>query len=212
MRKLDAVTVDALGTIVALRNPVPALQVALAARGVERDAAVVADAFAAEAAFYIPRSHEGRTPESLAALRQECVGVFLAAAEAPLEPQDFVEDFLGALVFEAIDGAAAALDELRVLGLRLACVANWDVSLGEQLDRVGLAERFDEVVSSAEAAAPKPSPAPFLVALRRLGVEPSWALHIGDSEADRLGAAAVGMRFAPTPVSTLPARLGAEAG
>ena len=212
MRDLDAVTVDALGTIVALRDPVPALQAALAARGVDRDAAAVAEAFAAEAAFYIPRSHEGRTPESLAALRHECVAVFLAELEAPLDPDGFVDDFLAALAFEEIAGAAAALDRLRAMGLRLACVANWDMSLPEALARAGLAEKFDTIVSSAEAVAPKPNPAPFLVALRRLGVEPGRALHIGDSEADRLGAAAVGMRFALTPVSTLPARLGPEAG
>jgi HAD superfamily hydrolase (TIGR01509 family) len=211
VRDLDAVTVDALGTIVALRDPVPALQAALAARAVERDSAAVAEAFAAEVAVYVPRSHEGRTPESLAALRLECAGVFLDAAEAPIAPEDFVDDFLKALVFAEIPGAALALDRLRALGLRLACVANWDMSLPDQLARVGLAEKFDAIVSSAEAVAPKPNPAPFLVALGRLGVVPSRALHIGDSEADRLGAAAVGMRFAVTPVSTLPARLEAEA-
>ncbi len=211
MRDLDAVTVDALGTILELRDPVPPLQAALAARGIERDPATVAEAFAAEVAVYVPRSHEGRTPESLAALRRECVGVFLGALDAPLGPAEFVDDFLGGLVFEEIPGAALGLDRLRAMGLRLACVANWDISLPESLARAGLAERFDTIVSSAEAVAPKPNAAPFLLALRRLGVVPSRALHIGDSAADRLGAAAVGMRFAPTPVSTLPARLGAEA-
>jgi len=212
MRDLDVVTVDALGTIVTLRDPVPALQDALAAQGVERDPDAVAAAFAAEAAFYIPRSHEGRTPESLAALRRECAAVFLAELGTPLDPDGFVDDFLAALVFEEIDGAGAALDRLRAMGLRLACVANWDMSLPDTLARAELAEKFDAIVSSAEAAAPKPNPAPFLVALGRLGAVPSRALHIGDSEADRLGAAAVGMRFALTPVSTLPARLGPEAG
>lgn len=211
MGDLDAVTVDALGTIVALRDPVPGLRAALAAHGVERGTDAVAEAFAAEAAFYVPRSHEGRTPEALAALRRDCVAVFLAELDAPLEPAAFANDFLGALAFEEIPGAAAGLDALRAMGLRLACVANWDISLPEHLARVGLAQRFDTIVSSAEAGAPKPNAAPFLVALARLGVEPSRALHIGDSPADRIGASAAGLRFAPTPVSTLAARLGAEA-
>ena len=211
MRDLDAVTVDALGTIVALRDPVPALRAGLASRGIEREPAAVATAFAAEAAFYVPRSHEGRTPETLAALRRDCAAVFLSALDAPLEPEAFVDDFVAALEFEQIPGAELGLDGLRSMGLRLACVANWDMSLPEHLASVGLASRFDVIVSSADALAPKPNPAPFHVALARLGVQPARALHIGNSEADRLGAAAAGRRFAPTPVSTLPARLGAEA-
>jgi len=99
MRDLDAVTVDALGTIVALRDPVPALHAGLASRGIERESDAVATAFAAEAAFYVPRSHEGRTPETLAVLRRDCVAVFLSALDAPLEPEAFVDDFVAALEF-----------------------------------------------------------------------------------------------------------------
>lgn len=206
--RLDAVTVDSFRTLVDLADPVPALGQALRERGVERDAGVVRRAFGAEVEHYLPRAHTGRDPESLAALRSECAQVFLSALEAPLDAAEFAPAFVGALAFEVLPGAAEALDQLRAGGLALACVANWDVSLAEYLDRAGVARRFDVVLSSAEASALKPDPRIFRLALERVGVEPGRALHIGDDDVDRDGAAAAGLAFAEVPLATLPARLG----
>lgn len=204
---LEAVTIDAFGTLVELVDPVEPLRDGLAARGVERGPAEVAEAFAAEVAYYLPRAHEGRDAPSLAALRRDSAGVFLAALEAPLDPDDFAPAFVGALAFRPLPGVVRALTELGARGLRLACVSNWDISLGEALAAAGLAARLDAVVSSAEAGAPKPDPRPFRLALARLGVEPEQALHVGDGAVDREGAAAAGLAFAPPPLSTLPGRM-----
>ena len=204
----DAITVDAAGTVLELEDPVPLLREELERRGVTRDAEAVARAFAAEVAHYLPRAHEGRDAETLACLRLEAVAVFLAEAGAELDPTDFLPAFMGAIRFRPIAGAAAALGALRGAGLRLASVANWDVSLTAHLDEAGLAPLFDAVVTSAEAGAAKPDPAPFLLALARLGVRPERALHVGDDAVDRDGARAAGLAFAPVPVATLPARLG----
>jgi putative hydrolase of the HAD superfamily len=208
LRPLDAITVDAFRTLVDLSDPVPALDDALGRRGKKRDHEVVRAAFHAEVAYYVPRAHEGRDPESLLALRTECARVFLEAAGAPIEPAEFVEDFVGALEFHPLPGAVATLDRLASAGLALACVANWDVSLGEYLERAGVAHRFDAIVSAADAGAQKPDPRIFLVALERLGVAPRRTLHVGDHEVDRQGASAAGLAFEPAPLATLPARLG----
>ncbi|MBD0318302.1 MAG: HAD-IA family hydrolase [Thermoleophilia bacterium] len=206
---LAAATVDAFGTTLELRDPVPRLRTALAERGIRRSDAAVAAAFAAEAAHYVPRAHLGRDAGSLAALRRECVGVFLAELSVrELDPAEFAPTFVEALEFRALAGAPQALARLRAAGLALACVANWDSTLPDALARAGLEEAFDVVVSSAEAGAPKPDPRPFRLALERLGVEPAQALHIGDDEVDRVGAAAAGLAFEPVPLATLPARLG----
>ena len=114
--------------------------------------------------------------------------------------------FVGGTDLAEIKGAA--LDDLRAAGLVLACVANWDVSLHEHLDRLGLAWRFAAVLPSAEAGVEKPDPAIFHAALARLGVAAGRALHIGDEETDRAGAAAAGIAFEPVPLATLPERLG----
>lgn len=206
--KLDAVTVDAFRTLVELADPVPALGRALARHGHERETGTVRQAFATEVAYYLPRAHEGRDPESLLALRTECARVFLETADAPVEPPDFVEDFVGALEFRALPGAEEALRRLRAAGFALACVANWDVSLAEYLGRAGLRHHFDVVVSAAEAGAQKPDPRVFRLALDRLGVAPGRALHVGDDDVDRDGAHAAGLAFEPVPLATLPERLG----
>ncbi|HEY7198159.1 MAG TPA: HAD-IA family hydrolase [Gaiellaceae bacterium] len=206
--ELDAVTVDAFRTLVDLSDPVPALAAALRARGEERSDDAVRQAFQTEVAYYLPRAHTGRDEASLLALRTECARVFLTAAAAPVDPVEFVPDFVGSLEFRVLPGGAEALDRLRSAGLALACVANWDSSLGEYLGRAGVADRFDAVVSSAEAEALKPDPRIFRLALERLGVPPERALHVGDDEVDREGAAAAGMSFEPVPLETLPARLG----
>ena len=206
--QLDAVTVDAYGTLVVLEDPSDRLLAALRARGVDLPRTEVSAAFRAEAAFYRPRSMLGRDAESLAALRRDCVGVFLGTLAIDLDPAEFVHDFMTAIVFRVAEGAVAALEALRSAGLALACVANWDTSLGEQLERVGVAHLFEVVVPSAGAGVEKPDPGIFERALGELGVAATRALHVGDEEVDRIGAAAAGLAFASPPLATLPERLG----
>jgi len=205
---LDAITIDAAGTTVELVAPFEHLQTGLAKRGVERGIEELRSAFAAEVAYYVPRSHEGRDEESLALLRRLAVEVFLDHLGARLAPGSFVDTFVEAIAFRPVSGAVDALRRLRGAGLELACVANWDISLEPHLRQAGVASFFTTIVSSAEAGAPKPSPHPFLLALERLGVEPGRALHIGDDRADEDGARAAGLAFEPAPLVTLPARLG----
>jgi putative hydrolase of the HAD superfamily len=205
---LDAVTVDAMGTIVELADPAPSLQIALAERGVDRDLNEVAAAFRAEVEYYLPRTLEGGDEETLADLGRRCTGVFLEHAGADLNPAEFAPAFLASIAFDPLPGAATALGRLRDAGLVLACVSNWDVSLTGHLERAGVAHFFTEIVSSAEIEAAKPDPTVFLTALRRLDVEPQRALHVGDGESDREGAAAAGLAFEAAPLATLPERLG----
>jgi putative hydrolase of the HAD superfamily len=191
MGELDAVTIDAMGTLVRLDEPVPRLA---AAAGIDEEAAE--RGFAAEVAHYVPRAHEGRDADSLADLRARCTAVFNEAAGASLRP----EQFLAAIVFEPEPGAFEAARRLQLRGLALCVVSNWDCSLPEHLERLGL--RLP-VVTSAEAGAAKPDPAIFRLALERLGVDPRRTLHVGDSREDEQGARAAGLRFAPAPLEAL---------
>jgi HAD superfamily hydrolase (TIGR01509 family) len=200
--ELDAVTVDGFGTLVRLVDPVPALDRALRDLGIERDANVVRDAFAAEVAYYRPTAMSGRDPESLAALRLECTRVFLEAAGAEVEPGSFVGSFVGAITFELMPDALETVTGLRSRGLELAVVSNWDVGLAEHLERIGVASLFSAIVTSAEAGVAKPDPAVFRLALERLGVEAGRALHVGDEPEDEEGARAAGLRFAYAPLAT----------
>jgi FMN phosphatase YigB (HAD superfamily) len=117
---LDAVTIDAFGTLVELENPVGRLQAALAERGVERDQQTVGAAFAAEVEYYLVHKGEGKDDSSLLDLRNRCSGVFLAGAVSELDAQEFAPAFVGSLVFRPLDGVVDALRRLRRAGLELA--------------------------------------------------------------------------------------------
>jgi putative hydrolase of the HAD superfamily len=205
---LDAVTVDAMGTLVELNEPVERLARALQNRGVERSREHVAKAFRKEVDYYLLQKLSAKDSASLAALRRECARVFLEAADADLDPAEFSPAFVEAMVFRPLDGAVPALERLRAAGLSLACVSDWDIGLREQLAKVGLDHLFDVVLTSAEAGAPKPEPALFLEALSRLRVQPGRAVHVGDGDADRDGAGTAGLAFEPVPLATVPERLG----
>ena len=188
---IDAVTLDAMGTLV--RVDAPAERLADAA-GISVEAA--ARGFAAEVAYYVPRSLEGRDAASLARLRADATAVFNDAAGADLSP----EAFMAAIVFGPEPGALAAVRRLQLRGLALCVVSNWDCALPEHLAALGF--RLD-VVTSADAGAAKPDPRIFRVALDRLHVRPERALHVGDSDEDEAGARAAGLRFAFAPLEAL---------
>jgi HAD superfamily hydrolase (TIGR01509 family) len=195
--ELDAVIVDAHGTLVTLMDPVPDLRAALADRGVPRDRGAVAQGFRAEVAHYVEHSASGHDAGGLARLQRDCAQVFLDAVAADLDAGEFAPVFAGAMRFEPIPGVAEALEQLRSLGLVLAVVANWDLTLHGLLTEVGLASYFREIIH----AAAKPSPDGLLRALSELQVDAARALHIGDDEVDEAAARAAGMSFAPAPLA-----------
>jgi HAD superfamily hydrolase (TIGR01509 family) len=199
LAELDAVTIDAYGTLVELDDPVPRLREGLAALGVDRDPEAVARAFAREAAYYREHSFEGRDDATLYELRRRCVAIILEELEADLAPEAFVDGFVSAMRFGLVAGAGAALQALRRRGLAIAVVSNWDFGLPQQLAGLGLGGV--PVATSAEVGAPKPEPPVFIRALELLRVRPERALHVGDSEADEAGALAAGMQFAPAPLA-----------
>jgi putative hydrolase of the HAD superfamily len=194
--QFDGVTVDAHGTLVRLVDPVPALVAALAKRHVERPREVVALGFRVEVEHYVKHSSEGHDEPGLARLQRDCAHVFLEAVGADLDADEFAPVFAGAMHFELLPGVVPALERLRGLGLELAVVANWDLSLRRLLEEVGVSRYFRAVVH----AAGKPAPDGLRQALERLGVGADRAVHVGDDEADELAAAAAGMRFAPAPL------------
>jgi putative hydrolase of the HAD superfamily len=88
-----------------------------------------------------------------------------------------------------------ALRELRERDLRLLVVSNWDYALPGVLERCGLNELFDGIVTSAGVGARKPDPRVFAAALELAGCAAGEAVHVGDTaEEDVSGAEAAGIR------------------
>jgi len=195
--ELDAVTIDAFGTLVELIDPVPALRNALRERGIDRREDVLHDALREEQTYYRGHLSEARDPTSLAELRVRCAAVFLDAAAADLPAEEFEPAFIASLRFRVLAGVEPALRTLRDHGLALAVVANWDISLPGALEELGL-RRFFALV---EPLAEKPSPAGLLRTLHRLAVEPGRTLHVGDEEGDERAAAGAGTHYGPAPLA-----------
>ena len=82
-------------------------------------------------------------------------------------------------------GVRPVLDELQGRGLPMAVVSSRRRQPLEQgLRAAGLRRYFDTVIGLEDVSAPKPDPEGLLVAARRLGVMPSRAVYVGDSEVD----------------------------
>jgi len=198
-RTLEAVTLDARGTLLELVDPLPALGAALRRHGVERGARELAAAFRAELRHYEPRAAQPRSTAELRALQRDCTAVFLESLGAKLDPAEFAPAFIAALRFRPLVGVDLALARLRERGLRLAVVSNWDIGLSAHLAAAGLDSFFTVVI----AAAGKPDPTALLEALEAMETSAARALHVGDTESDELAARRAGMQFARGPLAGL---------
>lgn len=199
-RAPGALLIDGLGTLISLAPPAPALARELGERfAVAVTVDQAAAALRAEIAYYRAHMGEGRDADSLAVLRRSCAEVLRAAlprddATARVDADALTQALVAALRFEAYPDAAGALRRARLAGARVIVVSNWDVSLIDVLERLGLAPLLDAVVTSAAIGAAKPAPAIFAHALALARVAPEDALHVGDSLAeDVAGARACGI-------------------
>jgi len=207
-----ALLLDALGTLVSLEPPASRLCEQLATRfGVHVSRPEAERAIAAEISFYRAHLQLGRDAGSLARLRLDCTRVLLGALPASVvrgrvEPEQMVAPFLASLQFRVFADVRPALAAARRSGRRLIVVSNWDVSLHEVLERLGVRALVDGILTSAEFGARKPSPSIFRRALEMAGVRAAEAVHVGDSLAeDVAGARAAGIE------AVLLARAGAPA-
>ncbi len=110
--------------------------------------------------------------------------------------------------YERVNGSASRLFQgvgeglaaMRRAGLKLACVTNKSARYtAPLLERTGLAPLLDAVVTADGVGRRKPAPDVFLRACEALGVAPTEALVIGDSQNDVLGARAAGCRIYLVP-------------
>jgi putative hydrolase of the HAD superfamily len=195
-RPVRAVLLDAFGTLVGLDPPLPRLAARLADEGFAGPQEVIASALDAEMRFYRANHDRGCDADSLLGLRRECAAV-LGEGLGPGAPdlERLTCCLLESIEFVLLPDALPALDALAAAGYRLAMVSNWDYDLPAELERLGIADRFEAVAVSAALGVGKPRPEIFQHALERLGVAPGEAVHCGDRpERDCAGAHAAGVR------------------
>ncbi len=84
--------------------------------------------------------------------------------------------------------------DLRAAGVRVGVLSNWDLRLRPLLDQLGVLHWVDDAIVSAEVGLEKPDPAIFHLACAHLGARPSHTVHLGDSRRDDLeGALGAGL-------------------
>lgn len=97
-------------------------------------------------------------------------------------------------------GAREFLAELRARAIPLAvATSSHSVHAFEHLGRAGLVDSFDAIVTRDDVVHPKPHPEPYLLAARRLGVDPTRALAVEDSHSGVRAAHAAGMQTIMVP-------------
>ena len=196
---LRAVLVDAVGTVMHLREPVGVTYARLAGTG---DPAALQDAFARALRERPPMVFPGLDAARVRAAErewwQELVESVFATAGTALPAGAFArlwEHYAGAGAWKTAPGAQALLRGLRQRGLRTGMVSNFDHRLPAVLAALCLAPLLDVVVLPADAGAAKPDARIFHTALARLGVAPGAALYVGDDADDDIaGASAAGLR------------------
>jgi putative hydrolase of the HAD superfamily len=235
--RLAAVTFDAAGTLFDVAEPVGVTYARVATRRGLRLAADdverrFRDAIAAAPALAFPRVDPAHRRDMERAWWRAIVRAsYGEAARAPAFDACFAELFAyyaDPAAWELFGDVRPTLTGIRSRGLRVAVVSNFDDRLLGLITGLGLGALVDAVVPSSLAGAAKPDPEIFGVALRRLGVSPDAAVHVGDGPtADVEGARSAGMRavlldrvarrpaVSPgvstiTSLSELPAQLGPE--
>ena len=90
----------------------------------------------------------------------------------------------------------STLEELKRAGVKLAWVTNFTTERQVQkLDAIGMVRLADFLVTSEEAGADKPSPQAFLLALKKLRLNPADVVMVGDDwENDIVAAQKLGIR------------------
>ena len=184
------ISLDALGTLIEVVDPVGGLVEALAKRGVRVTSEEAAQGLGAEMSYYRANSAFAGSQQALEELRDRSTEVLTDALPESAAVIGFaaMRESLGEAVrFAPFPEVVAVLDALRAAGTRLVIVSNWDISLYEVLDEIGLRERVDAVVISAEEGLAKPDPELIRRAVSRVGGDPgSTVWHVGDDVASDL--------------------------
>jgi putative hydrolase of the HAD superfamily len=210
--RILAVVFDAVGTLIAPREPVGATYARFAGEhGAAVPASRLEEAFRRVLAAAPPNVQAGpAAAERERSWWRERVRETFRAADGMVRFDDFEAFFARvfahygeAAAWQLAAGAGACLDALASRGLRLGVLSNFDQRLHRVLAGLGLAERFEAVTLPADAGAAKPARAIFDACRARFDLPPGRLLHVGDDPA-RDVAAARAAGWLALDVSTLP--------
>ena len=212
----ELILIDAAGTLIEPAHPVEEIyQRVFAGFGWEADAADLRrsfrDTFGGLGDPHFPDHADGDAAER--AWWREVVRRTAQAVNIEPEGETFdqcfdelFEHYAAGSAWSVFPEVMEVLGKMRNRGMKLAVVSNFDRRLHRVLAELGLAERFDLVLTSADVSARKPSPILLCEAMNRLGHGPEATRLVGDSRSADGGAAegaGVGAFILDRPHTTL---------
>jgi len=147
-----------------------------------------------EALFY----ELGGTPtERIVEILNERHGYSMPAAEIARHKEELFLKMIPQIL--PIDPVVAIVNELHgALPMAVASGGRREIVL-KTLDALGITQKFDVIIASEDYVRGKPHPEPFLLAARRMGVEPSKCLVFEDTRTGTEAAEAAGMKWVLVP-------------
>jgi putative hydrolase of the HAD superfamily len=201
---IKAVFFDAAGTLMSTRAKVGETYARIAAKhGKTVSSADLADRFRACFAAAPRLAFPGAAEESICALERHWWKDLVCEIFRPWAPFENFEEYFTELfdyfasheAWVLYPEAFDTLLELKRRGLILDVISNFDSRLIGILAGLRVGPLFEHVFLSSRVGYAKPDAQIFRAALRRHGLEPADALHVGDSEVcDLQGADQAGLR------------------
>ena len=206
---IDLVTFDLYDTLIELKPPRwERLAEAARKQGIDADPLVLREADRISEDYFTIEN--GRLPirdreqPEREAFRLELMRRWLEAAGLPHDPEtarqmrlayisefDEVPDHHHYRLFEDV---LPALRTLRRAGVQTAVISNADADVTVVCTHFAFAPLMDLIVTSALVGYEKPDPRTYEAALEPLGIDPEFAVHVGDQpKSDVVGALGVGM-------------------
>lgn len=198
-----ALLLDAMGTLIGLRQPVGRTYAEHAARhGITANPDAITRSLLQVLRQAPPLAFAGLEGQALLSAernwwgdRIDAVLRITAGAAAPEAlRRELFDHYADPAAWMVYSDVPLWLERWQAAGLRLAVVSNFDSRLHGLLAGLGLERWLDAVIISSTVGAAKPSPLPFRQALERLGLAAHQAWHVGDSPEDGEGARAAGLR------------------
>ena len=201
---IQAVFFDAAGTLIKTVRKVGESYAAIAAKhGVNVSPAELNGRFHLTFGGAVPLAFPGADPSAIDALERRWWKTLVRRVFEPWEPFEQFDNFFDELfdyfsqpqAWTLFPEVLETLGALKERGLILDVISNFDSRLIRILHGLGAAEWFTEIIVSSRVGHAKPDRRIFQVALRKHGLVPAHAAHVGDSEENDLrGAKAAGLR------------------
>lgn len=124
----------------------------------------------------------GSTTDNMWKVLKHDYNITLSNDELMKMSDEFIKDINGTEGYPVMKGASDMIKRLSKAGLKLAIASSSGMErINYSINKLGVADKFDAIVSGLTVSHPKPAPDTFLEAANRLGVSPEECVVVEDS-------------------------------